>query len=246
MGINPSGVGMSHAWNYSNADREGYSSEIVGTVEAFQEVQATVYNTNRNAPRIPAFWDDGKPKMNIRMWFCTAEGEHKFLTFTPASKAAREGTKKSIHLDLFALTGNTDMKNLIGKTIQISTVPGNYAAGNPRPWNVQLVDAGPFTSQVPLPDEAKVERVLMNAAVSGGQMNSPQMPQPQYPQGYGMAPQMQMPQQMYQQPMQQPMQPMYQQPMQQQQYPQGMNQNVAQAMQNLGVPSAAVYDDMPF
>lgn len=246
MSIDPYGMQKSYAWNYSNDQREGYSPEIIGTVEAFQEVQSSVYNPNPNAPRVPAFWDDGKPKMNIRMWFCTEQGEHLFLTFSPASKLARAGKKKSIHMDLFALTNNTTLRNLVGKTIKISTMPGNYGSGNPRPWAVELVNAGPFTPSEPLPDQAKVEKVLLDSAANGGQLNAPQYPQAQYPQGYGMAPQMQMPQQMYQQP--QPMQPVYQQPVQQ--MPQGMDPNVMQAMQTMGaqqVQQVSPYDEnLPF
>lgn len=243
MSLNPAGMKKSYAWNYSNNQKEGYSEELIGTVAALQEVQASTFNPN--GPGMPAFWDDGKPKMNIRIWLIDATGEYKFLTFSPASRAAREGKKRSLHIDLFALTGNTDMRNLIGKTIKIATQPGTYGSGNPRPWSCELMEAGPFTATEELPAEARAEKVLANASAHGGQTVAPQMPQPQYPQGYGMAPQMQMPQQqMYQQP--QP-QPMYQQPMSQQQYPQGMDPNVASAMQNMGATNVSVYDEnLPF
>lgn len=253
MSINPGG--QNYSWNYSKPDKPGYSTQLVGTVLTIQEVQKLGY-TMTGQPGLPQFWPDGNPMMNIRMALATPEGELKAFVFQPAGKAAREGKKKSVHMDLFALTGNTDMMNLIGKTLCIQTQEGRYGQGSPRPWFVQLVDAGPFELGFPLPPEFKLPQVLANTAVSGGQVNAPQpvqqyqpayqqtpMPQyqpapqysPQPPQQPQSAFQAQPPMQQYQQPVQQP-QPTYQplqQPVQQQpvqQYPQGMDPNVAAAM----------------
>ena len=161
------------------------------------------------------------------------------------------------------------MLNLIGKTIQISTQPGSYGQGNPRPWAVQLVDAGPFQANREVPEEYTVPQLLCEEFVSGGQMMQQQYQQPMYQQ----QPMMQQPMPMVQpQPMQQPMQqqqqPMIQQqlmsqPMQQPmvQQPQvpTMDPNVAAAMQQLGATNVQqvqappqpvtgnVYDDnIPF
>jgi len=212
MALNPGGTG-NHNWNYSNPQREGYSTQLVGTVLAIQEVQKMQYNPYGSGPGKPDFWPDGNPKMNIRMALATPEGELKTFTFPPASKAARMGQKRSVHMDLFHLTGDTDMLNLVGKTICITTQEGRYGQGNPRPWTVQLVEGGPFKLSSPLPNEFKVPQVLANSATSGGQVVQQQQPQPQYhpqpqayqPQQYQPAPQPQ--------PMYQPMpQPQYQQP----------------------------------
>lgn len=234
MSLNPGGAN-SYGWNYSKSDKPGYSTQLVGTVLAIQEVQKMGFTMN-GQPGAPQFWPDGNPMMNIRIALATQEGELKTFTFQPAGKQARMGQKKSVHMDLFALTGNTDMMNLIGKTICIQTQEGHYGQGNPRPWYVSLVDAGPFKLSMPLPPEFKVAQVLANTAASGGQVQPPQQPQ-QYPQqqgygGYQQQPAMQQPmqqgygmQQQYQHPtqtqpmMQQPQptyqqQPMMQQPMQ--------------------------------
>ena len=265
MSLNPTaGSTYLRSWNYSNPDVEDYNTEIVGTVLAIQEVQKTVFRSN---PPIGEFWPDGNPKMNIRIVLCREDGVCKLFTFQPASKAAREGKKKSIHIDLFALTGNTDMRNLIGKTIRIATQPGQYGANNPRPWTVSVVETGPFAPFEELSAEYKVEKVLTDNSAHGGQT----VPPAQYPNGYGMAPQMQMPQavqpqaqpriqsqpqpvyqQQYQQPVQQPVyqQQYQQQPVQQMpqmQYPAGMDPQVAAAMQGIGAMNVSPYEDeMPF
>lgn len=245
MSLNPGGA-ANYSWNYSKPDKPGYSTQLVGTVLAIQEVQKMGFTTT-GKPGAPEFWPDGNPKMNIRMALATEQGELKAFTFQPASKEARMGQKKSVHMDLFHLTGDTDMMNLVGKTICISTQEGHYGQGNPRPWFVQLVDAGPFQLSQPLPPEFKLPQVLANNAVSGGQV---QAPQAQQQSAYQQQPQPQQPQPQYQQPAQfhasqqpqympymQQQQPQYQQPVQQPmyqqpapQYPQGMDPQVAQAM----------------
>lgn len=249
--LNPISNQQNYNWNYSKPEKEGYSTLLVGTVLAIQEVQKTKYNPN--GPGVPEFWEDsGKPKWNIRMALATPEGQLKTFTFQPASRAAQRGEKKSIHMDLFHLTGDTDMTALIGKTIGIQTQEGRYGAGNPRPWEVGLVEGGPYKLNFELPAEYKVPQVLANAAASGGQV---QQPQPQYAQQpYGMpqqqyAPQPQYAQQPYAQPYGMQPQPQYApqqaapaaQPNMAQGYaqpaqtmPQGMNPQVANAMQQMG------------
>ena len=181
MSLNPFNTTVNYNWNYSNDQREGYSPELIGTVLAMQEVQATVYNPNPQAPRVPAFWADGNPKFNIRIALADQQGQLKLFTFAPAGKAAKQGLKPSVHMMLWELTGRTTMENLIGKTIKISTQPGHYGQGNPRPWACELVEAGPFALAMgELPEEYKVPRVLCDTAVSGGHMQQPmQQPQPQ-------------------------------------------------------------------
>lgn len=263
MSINPGG-GANYNWNYSKPDKPDYSTTLVGTVIAIQEVQKMGYTTN-GQPGQPEFWPDGNPKMNIRLALVTDMGDIKTFTFQPASKAARMGQKRSVHMDLFHLTGDTDMMALIGKTIAISTQEGRYGQGNPRPWTVQLVEAGPYKLAGPMPAEFKAPQVLANNAVSGGQMNVPQqrqqpyqpVPQQQYQQPqYGYAPQ---------QPAYQPQpQPQYAQPVYQPQLQPTMDPTIMAAMasQAFGAPVTAeviqqpmsdpvgggqVYDeDMPF
>lgn len=264
MSINPGGT-TNYNWNYSHPDKPGYSTSLIGTVVAIQEVQKLAYSMS-GRPGAPEFWPDGNPKMNIRIALATEEGELKTLIFQPAGKKQKEGKKPSLHMDLWHLTNDTDMHNLIGKTIGIMTEEGSYGQGNPRPWQVSIVEAGPFELQYPLPAEYKAEQVLADTAASGGQINAPQpqpqyqqpqypqysqYQQPQYQQGSGqMAPSMQQfPQGMPQ--MQQPMGQMA--PSMQQPQAPGMNPAVMQNMQQpqpmpqqVAPVNGAVYDDIPF
>ena len=251
MSLNPSGT-ASYNWNCTKPDREGYSLELTGTVMAIQEVQARQYNPS-GGPGAPRFWDNGDPVFNIRVAVATPEGELKTVTMAKAGKLQREGKKPSLHMQLYALSGNR-IENLIGKTIHLWTWPVNpetnqpFGQGNPRLFGLELVD-GEYKLGYELPDEFKVGKLLANDGASGGQ---PVPPAPQYMQ------QPQVPQ--YQQPMPQYQQPAYPQPMPQyapmpvqspQQYmqqqpapqpapqpvqqvaPQGMDPAVAQAMQTV-------------
>lgn len=273
MSINPGG--QNYGWNYSKPDKPGYSTQLVGTVLAIQEVQKMGY-TMTGQPGAPEFWPDGNPKMNIRLALATDQGELKTFTFQPAGRKARMGEKKSVHMDLFHLTGDTDMMNLIGKTICIQTQEGYYGQGHPRPWFVSLVDAGPFAPANGLPSEFKAPQVLANSAASGGQVNAPQPQQQAYQQpqaqpAYQQYQPQPQPKPTYQQQGYQPQpQPMYQQQPQQQGYqpqeaPIGMDPTIMQAMATevfgdgvtvemvqpeqpaVPVGSGEVYDeDMPF
>lgn len=253
MALNPGGT-SNYGWNYSKPDKPGYSTQLVGTVLAIQEVQKMGFTTS-GQPGAPQFWPDGNPMMNIRLALATEQGEIKTFVFQPAGKQARMGQKKSVHMDLFHLTGDTDMMNLIGKTICISTQDGHYGQGNPRPWHVQLVDAGPFKPAIPLPPEFKLPQVLANSAVSGGQVTPPQQPQqPVYP--YSQQQPAQFRPQQYQPMPQQPMQyqppqitqqPQQYQPVQQPapQYPQGMDPQIAQAMASQAFGGPVIMETMP-
>lgn len=261
MSLDP--VKRNYNWNYSNPNKEGYSTELIGTVLAIQEVQAREYTRN-GQPGAPAFWPEGRPKMNIRIVMaCPMNNgtiDLKTFTFQKAGKEAREGHKKSIHMDLFDLTGKTGMSNLIGKTIILRTQEGNWGNGNPRPFDCELSEAGPYNLPFDLPPEFKMEQVLCNEAAHGGQTVAPQMQQNAYQQMYNMqANAVQQPMQsqpfMQQQAMAAPvmqMQPTQMHPIQMVQptTPQGMDPNVAAAMQQLNatnVQPVTPYDDqIPF
>lgn len=175
MALNPTASAESHNWNYSKPENPGFSLSLTGTVVAIQEVQAMNFGSD-GRPSTPAFWDGGNPKMNIRLVLCGPSGGYRTWTFPPASKAAKQGKKKSVHLDLFALAGGQNLLDLIGKTIRATTVrpPAgfSYGLGNPRPWTVELVtDAGPYELAEPLDPVYLMPQVLGNQAVSGGSMN---------------------------------------------------------------------------
>jgi len=188
MPLNPTDTGDSHRWNYSDPNSPGYSTSIIGTVANFQEVQAMKF-APPGQPKLPDFWPDGNPKMNIRVILIGPSGGFRTLTFTPAGKAAKQGEKKSLHIDLFNLAGGQNIMDLVGKTIEISTQEPpagfGYGQGNPRPWNARLVeDQGPFVLKEPLDPIYLAPRVMANQAVSGGVMQPPmqQPPMQQAPQ----------------------------------------------------------------
>lgn len=182
MGLNPVSKGNEHNWNYSRPGEPGFSTDLTGTVAAIQEMQAM--NFGPKGPTTPKFWDNGEPVWNIRMVIVGPNGGFRTWTFQPASKAAKEGKKKSVHLDLFALTGNTDMMNLVGKTLHIHTEQPpqgfSYGIGNPRPWEVELVEEGPYQLNQPLDPMFTVPQLLANSAASGGQVQA-QPQQAAYP-----------------------------------------------------------------
>lgn len=171
MSLNP--TGNNFGWNYSNPEKDGYSTSLTGTVAAIQEVQKRGYTMN-GQPGSPQFWPDGNPIMNIRMLLVQQDGTFKSFVFQPAGKEQKAGNKPSIHMDLFALTGNTDMTNLIGKTITIWTEEPpagfKYGQGNPRPWHCRLENMGPFTASQQIPAEYQAAQVLCDNAASGGQV----------------------------------------------------------------------------
>lgn len=257
MGFNPM-KSSNVSWNYSRPDDPSFTLVLVGTVQSIQWVQKRTYSNNPNVPGQPEFWPQGDPKMNLRITLATPEGELRAFTFQPASKAAQMGQKPSVHIELFKAAGGNSMADLIGKTISIETFPANpvtgtsWGPGNPRLFEVKLLEEGPYQLSSPLPEEYKVERLLCNDAVHGGQMQQPvqqaqPMAQPMAQQPVMQAQLQPMPQQPVMQPMQQmPVaQPVMQaQPMQQANVPAGMDPAVANAMQSLG---ATVYDQsIPF
>jgi len=175
MALNPNQSTDTHNWNYSKPDQDGFSTTLIGTVVAIQETQAMNFGAD-GRPTTPKFWENSaQPVMNIRMVLCGPSGGFRTWTFVPASKSAKEGKKRSVHLDLFQLAGGRNMLDLIGKTIKVSTVAApagfSYGLGNPRPWEVELVeDQGPFQLNDPLDPVFLMPTVLANQAVSGGMM----------------------------------------------------------------------------
>lgn len=192
MSLNP--VNVNHSWNYSRPNDDGYSLSITGTVVFLQEIQATKYVRNQQPgqKRMPDFWDDGNPKMNIRMGLALPDGQLRTMMFQPAGKLQKERKKPSIHMDLFDLAGGRNILDLIGKTITVETWPANpqtgqaWGNGNPRLWRVaEAVGYGPYQLSTPLDPEYQLEQVMLNDGAHGGQAAAPapqqiQVPQPQY------------------------------------------------------------------
>lgn len=219
MSLNP--MAKFQSWNFSNATKDTYTKPdengnqvFIGTVVSIQEVQARDYSTTPGKLGKPRTWDNGDPVLNIRMGFADPDGNIITFTFPEAGKEQKLRKKPSVHMTMYDLSGG-NMKNLIGKTLQIITWPANpqtgqaWGKGNPRLFDVQEVDAGPFQAKDDIPNELTVDVLLCNDGASGGQTVQQQQ-QPVYAQPT------------YQQPVYQPqpiVQPMPVQPIQPQQYP---------------------------
>ena len=142
---------------------------------------------------------------NGRLMLALQDGSLRTFTFAEASGKAFKGQpnpknpngEPPLHVELMKLAighpellkqwvdiwhYNLDLNQLIGKTISILTGPDPrgipYGSGNPRKWEVGLVDAGPFQLRDPLPDEYKQPKVY--AMGPNGQTQ-----QPMQQQGYG-------------------------------------------------------------
>lgn len=210
-GLNPTSSIRATAWNATDPNREGYAPKLTGTVVAMQQVQATQW-TRGDQPGAPKFWDDGSPVWDIRIVLVGENGGYRHKRFPMAGKDQKAGKKPSLHMDLFHLVNDTDMNNLIGKTISIWTNEDGapYGQGNPRPWFCCLEPNLPvYELKEPLDPIFLQPQVFANAAVGGGQVQ-PQgamaNPQPPVYGQYYAAPQTAQPapQQAYTQPQPQP------------------------------------------
>lgn len=258
MNFNPLAP-ANYNWHYSDSSQPDYSTTLVGTVIAVQQVQKRSYVRGDGVGQ-PEFWPDGNPKMNIRVAFALENGELRTFVFQPATRKMVAEGKRSVHSDLYR-AGNGE---IVGKTFKIETWDVNpgippekqgqpWGLGNPRLFEVTLVDDKPLYSLTSdLPEEYKLPKVLCNDAVQGGayvqqqpmaqpatqqqqpmMQQQPMQAQPMMQQPIQAQPMMQQPMQaqpvMQQQPMAQPQQVQPMQPM----VPAGMDPAVAAAMQGL-------------
>lgn len=247
-------TGTSLNWNYSNPQKENYNLAIMGTIIRIQEVQS--HKWTPNGPGAPEFWDDGKPKMNIRVLFAQCDGSLVSWTFQKMTQKAINSGKQGAHASLQALARQHNLPTLMGHTITVSTQEGNWGQGNPRPFMVALSDdQGIFEATQEIPSEYDVPRLIDDNSAHGGQMQTPppmqgnyyapsvpqqpmyQQPQPMY------QPQPMVPQQMQPQPMvhQQPIM----QPQVQPQVPQGMDPQLAAAVQSMGATNIQQVQQVP-
>lgn len=255
-------TGASLNWNYSNPQKENYNLAIMGTIIRIQEVQS--HKWTPNGPGAPEFWDDGKPKMNIRVLFAQCDGSLVSWTFQKMTQKSINGGKQGAHASLQALARQHNLPTLMGHTITVSTQEGNWGQGNPRPFMVALSDdQGIFEATQEIPSEYDVPRLIDDTAAHGGQMQTP----PPMQGGYYAPPapmvtynnqvppvlpqQQQVPNQAYQaQPMQyqqayqQPVQPVMQQ-VPQGQVPQGMDPQLATAVQSMGTTNIQQVQQVP-
>lgn len=135
-------IKKSNAWNYSDPDRAGYSTDLAGIVVGMDNPQQRDFQSGK-----PVFWDDGSPRRNIRVFIATADGE-KSVTFTPKSALYNAFAKALEALELDSLA------DAVSRTIRLATEEGAYNRKHPRPWTVELgeVNEGVKLHKVPVID----------------------------------------------------------------------------------------------
>lgn len=119
-------IKKSNAWNYSDPDKPGYSTDLTGIIVGMDNPQARDFQTGK-----PVFWDDGKPRRNLRVFIATVDGE-KSITFALRSAlyTAFVQAIEGAELDGFA--------DIVAYSVHLSTEEGSYNRKHPRPWGVAL------------------------------------------------------------------------------------------------------------
>lgn len=135
-------IKKSNAWNYSDPDRAGYSTDLTGIVVGMDDPQQRDFQSGK-----PVFWDDGSPRRNIRVFIATADGE-KSVTFSPKSALYNAFAKALEALELDSLA------DAVARTIRLATEEGAYNRKHPRPWTVELgeMNEGVKLHKVPVID----------------------------------------------------------------------------------------------
>ena len=113
-------IKKSNAWNYSDPDRAGYSTDLAGIVVGMDNPQQRDFQSGK-----PVFWDDGSPRRNIRVFIDTADGE-KSVTFTPKSALYNAFAKALEALELDSLA------DAVSRTIRLATEEGAYTRARGR------------------------------------------------------------------------------------------------------------------
>ena len=116
-------IKKSHAWNYSNPEKPNYCTSLTGVVVGIDNPQAYDFQSGK-----PRTWDDGTPMRNIRVFVKPVGTDDEVaVTFKPKSA-------------LFSAIGACvdSVVDLIGHEVTLTTQPGTYGFGNPRPWTVEV------------------------------------------------------------------------------------------------------------
>ena len=134
--------GSSNKWNYSDSSKEGFMTQIQGTVVEVKEVAATKFNSNEIDR-----WPDGHAKINVCLVIQGQSGKELEWVFSPGSVVKPTPAMQACRTALQAAGyPAVSVAELGGMTVNISTVQPpegfSYGVGNPRPWTVQIVGAG--------------------------------------------------------------------------------------------------------
>ena len=166
-------------WNCTKPDKDGFSNTITGDVVEIAAVPRYVFGT-QTIDR----WDDGNPKVNMRITLLCPDGEERCFSFK-FSSSSQEDKWCRMQQALFAalraagLPG-ANMAELQGLNITLATQqpPAGFQFGaqNPRPFSCQVNGRGtaPFKGMVdevssfkpekPQPAQLQPEHTLVGEA----------------------------------------------------------------------------------
>lgn len=197
------GGGMSDGkfWNFSRPDQEGFTPVLDGTLTKVSFSQARNYDANQRKFTTLAFWDDGNPKLMIRLHVTDLNGMVWLHEIQPKSHCLNE--------DWLPKSPNGSIDGFLGQHIrveaeqEIRTQDGRviqFGSGNRRHFTVSIVGPGLAASEGV--DYESLERLSKQrpqtaaAPQPQGYQPVPQGVQPQayppQPQGYQPVPPQQM------------------------------------------------------
>lgn len=132
-------------WNFSNKEKDNYTTSIKGIVKEIQLVPKTKFGS-KEIDR----YDDGNPKRNLRLYI-EDDGNETIWEFNPGGRDKRnfggedrrsEALKALVNALLAVDKDAKDIEECLGMFIKVATEepPGNftYSRNNPRPWHVEL------------------------------------------------------------------------------------------------------------
>ena len=145
IGINGSVGNSKQWWNYTNKEKPGYSTELIGYMKEMQYVPHTVFGKN-----VIERWDDGNPKRDLRMCVET-DGEELWFQVSPGGRDKRASggedkrseAMKALVAGLVAVKPNAqDIEECLGMRCKITTEEPpegwSWGSGKARPWTFQF------------------------------------------------------------------------------------------------------------
>ncbi len=121
------------SWNFTDREKPGFMLAIRGTIVEMAEVQELDYKTKQ-----PKFWQDGGPRLQMRIIIQGASGRELAWYIRPKSKASdallAALTEYGVNMPTYG--------SALGLEIEAQTFEGTYNEKNPRPFAAQILGPG--------------------------------------------------------------------------------------------------------